>query len=303
MNRIFLIVISVLIVIALAIGGWFGLGWLQIKRADSSLADANAHIEEANRLMAAIKVEELGPESFSSLDNINRAAEAVVAMLPLIEQAATDVRAAGEESGSAAGMPLLPDWYSSYLQNKQKTAEARGRQLATLSETANRLRELYAAGPLVFSSVQEMDRLFGQFQAAMGKIQTSPGEATAMLAQVAASFAEVQKQLEESFAQTGFEILPDLSKTAADNAELARLAARLADAAGAGDQAKAQQVASQLEEKLLATSISGDAIGAWWQQQIKPLEQDYKEVQTEEEELDADAAALYEQRRHAASST
>lgn len=296
MNR-FLYIAAILALAALLVfGAWFGLGWLQEKRADGALSQANFHIEKANGIMAEIEVGQLGSESFTSLDSINRAGGAVESMIPLLEQAASEISSAGEGAATAAGFPLLDSWYSGYLLKKRETAGIRMQQLEVLAETAERLRQLYSVGPVVFNSVQEMDRLFGQFQDALGNVQSSPAEASASLDQIAQSFSQLQKQLDQAYAETGFEILPELSRTAADNAGLASLAAQLADAAGAGDQARAQQAAIGLEEKLLSTSISGNMVDPWWQQQIQPLEQEYAELQSRQESLDAEAAALYGQR-------
>ncbi|MBK5225769.1 MAG: hypothetical protein JJD96_04240 [Thermoleophilia bacterium] len=297
MNRYLLAFILLVSAILLAVGGWHGLKWLQVKRADYLLNSANSHMEKANGLMGDIKLEQLSSESFTSLDNINLASTALQEMKPFLEQAATEVRQAELDAGSAATMPLLPEWQNEYLQKKQETAAIREQQIASLVEIVSRLQQLYAVGSVVFSSVQEMDRLFGQFQAAMGRVQSSPVEASESLGQIARSFSQVQKQLEESYRQTGFEILPELSKTAADNAELSALAAQLADAAGAGDQGRAQRAAIQLEEKLLSASIAGNAIDSWWQSQIKPLEQEYSDLQMREEALDVEAATLYSSRR------
>ncbi len=297
LNRYLLAFILLVSAIILAAGGWHGLEWLQVKRADNLLNSANSHIEKANGLMGNIKLEQLSPESFSSLDNIKLASTALQEMTPLLEQAATEVRQAELDAGSAAAMPLLPEWQSVYLQKKQKTAAIRGQQMVNLVEIVRRLQQLYAVGSVVFSSVQEMDRLFGQFQAAMGRVQSSPAEASESLGQISRSFSEVQKQLEESYRQTGFEILPELSRTAAGNAELSALAAQLADAAGAGDQGRAQQAAIQLEKKLLSTSIAGNAIDSWWKSQIKPLEQEYGDLRMREEALDVEAATMYSSRR------
>jgi hypothetical protein len=148
---------------------------------------------------------------------------------------------------------------------------------------------------VIFNSVQEMDRLFGQLSVALGKVQTSPEEARASLDQIALTFSQLQQQIDQAYADTGFEVLPELSRTAADNAALAQLAAQLADAAGSGDQARAQQAAVSMEQKLLSTSISGNTVDHWWQVQIEPLEQEYAELQTRQEELDAESAALYEE--------
>lgn len=297
MKKYLLVFILLLLAVILAVGGWHGLKWLQVKRAETLLNSANSHMEKANGIMSDIKLVQLGQESFTSLDNINLASTAVQEMMPLLEQAATEVGLAEQDAGSAAVMLLLPEWQNEYLQKKQDTAAIREQQMTNLAETVRRLQQLYAVGPVVFSSVQEMDRLFGQFQAALGKVQSSPVEASESLGQIAWSFSQIQKQLEESYRQTGFEILPELSKTAADHADLSAVAAQLADAAGAGDQGRAQQAAVQLEEKLFSTSIAGNVIDSWWKSQIKPLKQEYSDLQTQEEELDLEAATIYSSRR------
>ena len=164
-------------------------------------------------------------------------------------------------------------------------------------ETAERLQQLYAAWPVIFSSTQEMDQLFGQFQSAMAKVQSSPDEASTTLNAVAQSFSAIRLQLDQAYAQTSLEILPELSKTAAENADLSALAAQLADAAGSGNQARAQQIAAQLQKKQLNISFSDNAIDPWWRQQIRPLEQEYADLQAQEEAGDAEAVELYSARQ------
>ncbi len=297
MNRYSLIFAIALLVVAIAAAGWFGFGWIQVKRADAALNSANSHIEAADALMAQIDVENLGQESFTSLENINLAAEATRAMPALIDEAVSEIRTAGDEAGSAAGMTLLPQWYRQYLEKKQETAGVRVQQLAVLGETADRLQQLYAAGPLVFSSTQEMDRLFGQFQAAMARVQSASGEAGATLRQVSQSFTQVQAGLDQARAANDFEVLAELSQIAEKNAELSALAAQLADAAGAGDQAAAQQAASQLEERLLTASVGVNTIDSWRQARIKPLERENQSLQSQEDSLDQEAASLFIQNR------
>ncbi|MDO8737318.1 MAG: hypothetical protein Q7K29_09605 [Thermoleophilia bacterium] len=295
MKRILFIITIVLLTALLAAGAWFGLGLAQEKRADRLLSSANSHIEEANVIMAEAGIGQLGSESFTSLDSINRATVAAESMMPLLEEAVNEVNSAQEDADKAAGFPLLDDRYNRYLLKKREIAETRIRQLEVQAETADRLLKFYAAGPVIFNSVQEMDRLFGQLQNALGKVQSSPAEASESLVQIAGAFSTIQNQLDQAYTENGFEILPVLSRTAADNAGLASLAAQLADAAGAGDQARAQQAAIGLEEKLLTTSISGDTVDQWWKQQIEPLEHEFAELQSEQEALDEEAAALYDQ--------
>lgn len=298
MNRILIITAILAFTVLLTVGGWFGVDWVQMKRADDLLLNANSHVEKANAVMAEIKVDQLGSESFSSLDSINQAASATESMMPLLDQATTEISGARDNVSMAAGFLLLDEWYRSYLLKKQEAAEIRLQQLEVLAETADRLHQLYSVGPVVFSSIQEMDRLFGQFQDALGKVQSSPVEASTSLIQVANSFSQLQQQLDQAYSENSFEILPELSRTAAENAELALLAAQLADAAGAGDQARAQQAAVGLEGKLLSATISDNLVDLWWQQQIEPLERNYSELQSRQDTLDKEAAALYEARYH-----
>ena len=114
---------------------------------------------------------------------------------------------------------------------------------------------------------------------------------------VAQSFRAVRLQLGQADAQTSLEILRERSKTAEENADLSALAAQLADAAGSGDQARAQQIAAQLQKKQLNISFSDNAIDPWWRQQIRPLEQEYADLQAQEEAGDAEAVELYSARQ------
>jgi len=295
MNRILTVSILLVLGALLAAGAWFGIAMAQENRADRHLASANSHIGNANEIAAETKFEQLGIESFASLNGINSASSAADAMMPLLDRASAEVSDASDDAGTAAGFILLDAEFSRYLLKKKEIADTRIRQLEVQAEIIDRLQKFYSAGPVLFNTVQEMDRLFGQMQNALGKVQSNPAEASASLNQIAGRFTDIQKQLDQAYADTGFEILPELSRTATDNAGLASLAAQLADAAGAGDQAQAQQAAINLESKLLATSISGDIVDVWWQQQIAPLEHEYTELQTAQETMDAEAAILFEQ--------
>ncbi|MCL5883494.1 MAG: hypothetical protein M1539_05900 [Actinobacteria bacterium] len=289
-----LIILTLLLMAIVIAGGWFGLGWVEARRADMLLREANGHIETADNIMAQMKLDRLGRENFTSLENINEAAAALQDMKLLLGQAAGPVNDAEDEMSAAAGLPLIDDNYRAYLEKKRDTAAVRRQQLDTLAATVDRLDQLYGVGPAIFNSVQEMDRLLGQLEDSMGKVQSSPQEAAASLRQTAASFLQVQKQLDQSYSQEGFPLLTGLSKTAADDADLATLGARLADAAGAGDQAAAQQAAVQIESRLMTISTSGDPIDPWWQEQIEPLQRQYSDLQSQLATLDAEAASLYE---------
>ena len=258
------------------------------------LRDANSHIVKADDIMTKIEINQLSRDRFTSLDNINRAAAALQDMKPLLGEAATEVKDAGDEMASAAGLPMLDDSYRAYLGKKQETAAVRRRQLDSLASRVDRLDQLYGAGPVVFNSIQEMDRLLGQLEASMGMVQSSPGEAGASLSQTSASFSQVQKQLDQAYSQSRFELLAELSKTTSDDADLAALGAQLAGAAEVGDQGRAQQIAVQIESKLMAISAGVDPLDSWWQEQINPLQQEYADLQSQQESLDAEAAALYD---------
>lgn len=289
-----LIILTLLLIAIVLTGGWFGLGWVETRRADTLLKEANGNIEAADNVMMQMKLDKLGRENFTSLENINQVASALQEMKLLLGQAASSVNDAEDEMSAAAGLPLIDDNYRAYLEKKRDTAALRRQQLDSLAATVDRLDQLYGVGPAIFNSVQEMDRLLGQLEDSMGRVQSSPQGAAASLRQTADAFSQVQKQLDQSYSQAGFPLLTGLSKTAANDADLASLGARLADAAGAGDQAAAQQIAVQIESKLMTISTSGDPIDPWWQEQIEPLQRQYSDLQSQLAALDAEAASLYE---------
>ena len=294
MRRVLISIAVLLAAAAFIAGGWYGLRWFETRRADALLEDANAHIHSADDLMARMQTDRLGRDSFTSIDNINRAAAALQEMKPLLGEAASDVQDAQDDVSAAAGLRLIDDSYRAYLGKKEEAADLRRQQLDTLASLVDRLDQLYAVGPTVFNSVQEMDRLLGQMQTSMSQVQSSPQSAGPSLQQISASFTQLQNQLDQSYAQSNLQLISELSKSAADNAGLASLGAQLADAAGAGDQAKAQQIASQMEEKLMAISAGGDPLEPWWRSQVDPLQNQFSDLQTQQVSLDAEAASLYD---------
>jgi hypothetical protein len=280
----------------MAAAGWFAFPWIQTQRADAVLTSANQHIDDANELVTQVRIEALTSASFSSLENINLALEAVTASRSLFEKAQQESAQAATETSSAAGYARLPSWYSEYLLKKHQIAELRSRQAQTLIETVDRLQPLYENGQLIFETDQEMDRLLGQFQQANAKVQSDPGEAIMELEQVATALRSVQQRLQTGYESSGFELLDRLALNAGNQADLAELSGQLADAASAGDQARAQTIAQQLETKLLEISTSQNTLDSWKEERLTPLKNEYEALQAEEERLDAEARELFQNR-------
>lgn len=281
-------------VMALAIpAAWYGSAWMQLKRADSMMANANDAIARANERMSRIRVGDLGANSFTSLDNIKRASAAVNAARPLLADTRGDIERVRDEAHRARGLARLPDWYYSYLEIKEQIAQLRLEQLDRLEQTTAAMGALYASGPVIFNSIEEMDRLLGQFQAALGKLQSDPGQARASMDQIAAEMRQLQTGLDAANAENDFQLLADLSGSVAANIRLVEQSAALAAATAAGNQAQAQQSAIALEKLLLNTSITSNYLNNWWRQEIDPLERDFNALQSRQEELDQQAAAAY----------
>ena len=294
--RLRLIVIA-LAVAALAAAGWFPLPWVQEKRADARLSDANAHIEAANQYISQVQPAALAPSAFSSQDNINQARDAVAAALPLVTQAQQESTSAANDAGAAANYWRLPSWYSDYLSRKQQAADLRTTQAQTLTKTLGQLQLLYANGATVFQADQDLDRLLGQFQVADAKVQSDPASARTELDQVAASLRSVQQRLQDAYNSNGFELLSWLAQAAGSHADLAELSSQLADAAAAGDQGRAQTVAQQIQAKLGEIAGNSHDLDYWLQTTITPLRNDFENQRRQEEQLDAEAAAIYAQHR------
>ncbi|MHB1390436.1 MAG: hypothetical protein ACYCXF_04255 [Thermoleophilia bacterium] len=282
-------------VAALAIpAAWYGVAWMQLMRADSLMADANDAIARADEQMSLIGIGDLGASSFTSLDNINRAGTAVNAAQPLLAAARTDMEQVRDDTRRARGLGRLPDWYYNYLGTKDQIAGLRLQQLDRLQQTTAGLSALYESGPVIFSGTEKMDRLLGQFQAAMGRLPSDPAQARESLDQIAADMRRLQAGLDAANAQHAFQLLTDLSGSVAGNIHLVEQSADLAAATAAGDQAHAQQSAIALEKILLGTSGAGDFLNNWWRREIQPLQHDFADLQSQQEELDRQAAAIYD---------
>ncbi|MHB0867610.1 MAG: hypothetical protein ACYC6B_06070 [Thermoleophilia bacterium] len=282
-------------VMALAVAAaWYGGAWVQLKRADSMMASANDAIVRANERMSRISVGDLGANSFTSLDNINRASAAVNASRPLLADTRGDIERVRDEAHRARGLARLPDWYYDYLEIKEQIAQLRLEQLDRLEQTTAGMSALYSSGPIIFNSLEEMDRLLGQFQAALGKLQSDPAQARANMDQIAVEMRQLQTGLDEANTKNDFQLLADLSGSVAANIRLVEQSADLAAATAAGDQAQAQQSAIALEKSLMNTSITSNLLNNWWRREIDPLERDFTTLQSRQEELDQQAAAAYD---------
>lgn len=290
-----LIIFGVVALTAVAV--WYGGIWLQLKRADAAMSDANDAVARANELMSRIRVGDMGASSFTSLENINGASAAVSAALPLLTEARGDAERARDNARRARGLARLPAWYYDYLEKKELIALLRIEQLDRLQQTTTNLSALYGSGPVIFSSVEEMDRLLGQFQAALGMLLSDPAQARTAMDQVVGGMRQVQNRLDAANAEHGFQLLADLSGSVAGNIRLVEQSADLAAATAAGDQAQAQQSAIALEKTLLDTSVTRDFLDIWWSQEIEPLQGDYANLQSRQEELDLEAAAIYARER------
>lgn len=278
---------------AVTLGIWLGIPFVQAERANAKLASANNHVEEANMLMSRIEADKVGADTFLSLENINMAREAIAGAEPLLRQATDSVRAAAGDARSAAGLSSISPDYRDYLLKKAEIADLREQQLLVLGDTVSQLGNLYEAGTVIFTSLEEMDRLLGQFQVAMSLVQSNPTEASATLKQTSQTMLQVKQKLDDGYAATGFNLLTAMSQSVSDYADLSSLAAQLADASGAGDQTRAQTAAIELERKLMNTGGARTELENWWQSEINPRETLYRDLQTRMETLDQEAAGLY----------
>jgi hypothetical protein len=276
---------------------WLVLPQVQEWRADALLSEANGHMEKANEAMARIDIDMLDLQSLTSLEAIEAAGGAVVAAGPLLEESAAETALAMNAVSRGEGFPRLPGWYSQYLGKKRETAEARERQVQILQQASDRLSLLYPEAPLIFRSMQEMDRLLGQFQAAMASTQSDPGGSSASLAQIAASMRDIQHQLESRYSESGFNLLERMADNVKDNAEMVEQTKALADAVATGDQAQVQQASDAMQKLLMETDVGIDYLELWFNIELKPLKHDYDELQSRQHQLDEEAAEIFHQHR------
>lgn len=270
-----------------------GTPWLQQLRANAALTGANTRIARANTLMSSMDVIEQDA-GFSSLDGIRQAHGALAATVPALDQAANEVRQARDEAGAASGLSLLPGWYRDYLGRKRDAASIRLEQIDLLRQAASSLEQLYAAGAVIFQAQQQLDQLTGQLKTAVGQMRADPEKSRDTLKQVARSMRQIQKQLDDEKARDDFDLLTQLSQSAGAAADTAGAAAAFAGALAAGDQARAQGSAKTLVTKLASMGASADPLARWQAEYVTPRIREAAELQTRQDELDQEAARLYQ---------
>ncbi|RJQ43024.1 MAG: hypothetical protein C4534_08860 [Gaiellales bacterium] len=285
------------LLLALSAGlAWLSLPRLQALRADRMLSRANEDIAAANQALAAFDPSAVSFESFVSVDSIRLAGAALEDSLPAIDEALARVGSAAEAVDEAAGLYRLPQGYLDYLERKREIAGLRLEQLGELKQTVQELRMIYQDGDIIFTAVEEMDRLWGQVEYSLQTVQGAPAESGAALAQAAVSMRQLKGQVDARYQESGFFLLASLSESIEENAVLADMGKELADAVFAGDQARAQQAAAAMEAQLLRTTDTSSSIDAWIEFRLTPGVDSFHELQGEQEELDREAAELFRNR-------
>lgn len=278
-------------------GSWYGVQRVQTARADSLLAEANGHIERANQLLTELGIDALGAGDFSSLDNISKSSTLAGAAVAKLSEIRQETDAAAAAADRAAGLALLPGWFHDYLAKKVEVAGLRTRQVDNLEQKTESLAQLYDSGALIFTALQNRDRLVGEFEAAFGMIKDKPGSARDALGAVAQGLRSTESQLRSADQEKGFDLLVELADSTAGYAELAELAQALADAAAAGDQSRIQDSSAKLETKLEEAGLDTGFIDSWWQGNIAPLERSYQDLESRQQDLDTEAAVIYNRER------
>lgn len=279
-----------------AAGIWLAWPSIQVSRADRLIAEANEEIAAANEALSSVDLNAISLESLISIASIEQTRDSLDSSLPAIADAKARVQAAAAAVDQAAGLSRLPQGYYDYLDHKREITGLRIEQMETLEELIGELQKLYGDGDIIFSAVEEMDRLWGQVEYNLQMVQSSPAESAAGLNQAATSMRELQGRVDARHKESGFELLATLSESIGENARLADFAKALADAVAAGDQAGAQQAAVALESQLLETTDTSGFVDMWIQYSLKPDVGDFKDLQEEQEDLDAEAAELFSRR-------
>ena len=285
------------LLLALAAGaGWLLLPRVQVLRADNLVSQANQDIAAANEALAAFELADISLESFTSIASIQQAGESLSNSLPAIDAATVMIHQAALRVEQAAGLYHLPPGYRDYLEHKQEITELRIEQLERLEETVEELRMLYQDGDVIFTAIEEMDRLWGQVEYSLQTVQSNPANSGASLEQAAEAMRRLRDQVDARYQEHGFVLLDSLSGSIEENAKLADMAVALADAVLAGNQADAQQAASSLQAQLLNTTDTSGLIETWIEQLLKPGVDYFQQLQHEQEELDQQAAELFNSR-------
>lgn len=285
--------VALIALLVLALAFFLLLPQLQAWRANSYLTEANSHIQSANQNLESISAGLLEIEGFTSLDGIEKASSALADAQPLLESSSIEIDSAGRQVNNAADLFRLPGDFRLYLEKKSRITELRSEQQEILSRAASKLDDLYEVAPLVFQSMEDMDRLFGQFQQALGDVRDTPQQAAVQLGQLADSFGKIQRELDAGYQQSSFEMLKDFSANAGQYAALATAAADLASAIATGEQEQTQEAANNLENHLLSTTVGIDYLDMWLRQEIDPLRDRYHTLQDEQERLDSEAQEVY----------
>lgn len=281
------------VVLAAAAAGWLLLPRVQEMRADRMLTGANEDIAAANEVLSGIDLSTVSLESFVSLESIVAASTALEASLPALEDARARVESAAQAADAASGLYRLPQGYVDYLEAKAEVARLRIEQLDALETMIAELQPLYDDGDIIFTAIEEMDRLWGQVEYNIRTLQGDPAAASSGLAEAAASMRAIKQQVDSRFEESRFFLLESLAESIEENAVLADLARELADAVGIGDQARVQDAAVAMEAQLLQTSDTSGFIDIWMEYSLMPAVENFTELQEEQEELDEEAAALF----------
>lgn len=277
---------------AVILAGWLFFPQLQTVRANSHLAAANSSVRQANRLVASIDADALKTARFSSVNEIHQEQNLLDQYSRQLHRAGSEIRQADAEASSAAGLARLPGGYRNYLQEKASVAQLRLKQIGNLQKAVAKLKQLYGSGDVIFQSLNDMDRLLGQLQAAIAELQANPDAARTSLENVSKSMRAIQQQLDQRRAQTGLDLLTDLSQKVSGDADVADLASRVAAAVASGSQSQAEASAQALVTRLLGLKATTDDVDRWMILNIDPLLNGYEQMQTEAKQLDSQAKAL-----------
>jgi hypothetical protein len=292
--------IAALLVVALALmagavfGAWRGAVFVQTKRADSLLDSGDAHVARANEHMSRTRLGDIGSVgAFSSVDNINRAAAAADTALASLDEARAELESAAADAHRAARLQLIPTWYRDYLETKQQIAELRVAQVDEMRLAFTAIREIYGSGAVIFTSIEDTDRLLGQYEAALGRIPASPAEAREQLQQIASGMRAIKQRLDDEYGEKAFQLLADLSASVDIYAGNIDLSIELAQAVEDGDQSRIQSVTIDLENRLTESQTGTDFLSDWWEENVAPYEESYRELQDRADELDSAAFDIY----------
>jgi hypothetical protein len=288
--------IIVLFLATIAVAGWLALPRIQALRADGYVQQANDEIDAANALLSDIDLSALGLDSFVSETSIQQTSATLHASLPALDDATGKVQLAIDSVDQASGLYRLPESYADYLEVKKEIAELRIEQLDTLKGAVEELQPLYDNGEVIFATIAEMDRIWGQVEYHIETLQNDPAEAAAGLRQAAASMRGLKEQIDSRNEASDFYLLESLSDSIEENAVLADVALELADAVAAGDQERVQQAAVAMDAQFMETTDTTSFVDKWVEYSVEPDVEELQELQEEQEELDLEAVQFFAKR-------